>query len=287
MYPANFEYYVAKSIPDAVQLLGQHQDAKLIAGGHSLLPLMKLRLANPPALIDIGRVSELRGIKQEGDALVIGALTTHREIESSRLLHDLCPILPEAASLIGDLQVRNRGTIGGSLSHADPAADLPAVALALGAEIVAVGPKGKRTIKVDDFFQGLFSTDLHSDEVLAEVRVPVQTAGRASAYVKHPHPASRYAVIGVAVAGMVERGNARDVRVGITGASDHAYRATAVESALNGKPLDSESIAAAASHAADGRTMLGDLAASDRFRAHLAEVYTARALHILRGRLNK
>ncbi len=285
MYPGKFDYHVANSVPEAVQLLGQYQDAKLIAGGHSLLPLMKLRLANPAVLIDIGRVRELRGIQQQGDVLSIGALTTHHEIESSALLQETCPILPEAAALIGDLQVRNRGTIGGSLSHADPAADMPAVVLALGAELVVAGPKGNRTIKADDFFQGLMTTALHSDEVLTEIRVPVLGRGRAGAYVKHPHPASRYAVVGVAAVGGLAGGNVQDLRVGITGAGDHAFRAGKVEAALNGKPLTDENIAAAAAHAADGVTLLSDLTASERYRGHLAQVYTQRALTHMRERL--
>ncbi len=285
MYPGKFDYYVAKSVPEALQLLGQYQDAKLLAGGHSLLPLMKLRLANPAVLIDIGRVPELRGIVQQGNVISIGALTTHNEIESSRLLREKCSILPEAAGLIGDLQVRNRGTIGGSLSHADPAADLPAVVLALGAELIVAGPKGKRTIKADDFFQGLMTTAINSDEVLTEIRVPVLERGRPGAYLKEKHPASRYAIVGVAAVASLDRGNGKDVKVAITGASDHAYRAKGVEDALNGKPFDSESIAGAAKSAGNGMTMLSDLAASANYRAHLAEVYTARALNLVRERL--
>ncbi|MGB8647266.1 MAG: xanthine dehydrogenase family protein subunit M [Anaerolineae bacterium] len=285
MYPGKFDYYVATSVPEAIQLLGQHHDAKLLAGGHSLLPLIKLRLANPAVLIDIGRVPELHGIHQQGNVITIGALTTHNDIEMSALLKSHCPILPEAAALIGDMQVRNRGTIGGSLSHADPAADLPAVMLALGAELVVAGPQGTRTIRADDFFQGLFTTALGADEVLTEVRVPVLEKGSASAYVKYPHPASRYAVVGVAAVGSVAGGNAQNMRVGVTGASDHAYRAAGVEAALNGQPFTAENVAAAAAHAADRMMMLGDLAASDTYRAHLAQVYAGRALNALRERL--
>jgi aerobic carbon-monoxide dehydrogenase medium subunit len=286
MYPGKFDYYAASSLQEALQLLGQHQDAKLLAGGHSLLPLMKLRLANPPVLIDIGRVPELRGIQQQGNTISIGALTTHHEIESSPILQERCPILSEAAALIGDLQVRNRGTIGGSLSHADPAADLPAVMLALGAEIVATGPKGQRTIPADDFFKGLMTTALNSDEVLTEIRVPVLQQGWAGAYAKHPHPASRYAVVGVAVTGQLDAGKVKYLHVGITGASDHAYRAKNVESALIGKELNAANIAAASKHAADGMMMMSDLTASEQYRAHLAEVYTQRALRMLDERLN-
>ena len=286
MYPGKFDYYVASSVPDAIQLLGQHQDAKLLAGGHSLLPLMKLRLANPSALVDIGRVPELRGVTLDAGIISIGALTTHFQIESSPLLREKCPILPQAAGLIGDLQVRNRGTLGGSLSHADPAADMPAVVLALGTEIVVAGPKGERTIPADHFFQGLFTTALNSDEVLTKIRVPAMQRGQAGIYLKHPHPASRYAVVGVAVTGSAPGGNARDVRVGVTGVSDHAFRATGVEQAINGQPLTDENIAAAVRRVTEGATVLSDLTASSEFRAHLAEVYAGRALTQLRERLS-
>lgn len=281
MYPGKFEYYRAKSVSEAVALLGQHKDSKLIAGGHSLLPLMKLRLANPAALIDIGRVKELRGIR-DGDMISIGALTTHYEIESSELLQEKCPLLPEAASMIGDLQVRNRGTIGGSLSHADPAADMPAVMLALGAQLVVTGPKGARTINADDFFTGVMQTALADNEILTEVRVPAMKHG---AYVKYPHPASRYAVVGVAVVGTEKNNKADMVRIGITGASAHAYRPMTSEMMMNGKTLATATIEEAAKHAADGVTMNSDLVASASYRAHLVVVYTKRALMKLRERM--
>jgi aerobic carbon-monoxide dehydrogenase medium subunit len=286
MFSAPFDYYAAASLPEAISLLGQHQDAKLIAGGHSLLPLMKLRLANPPALIDIGKVPELRGIRQDGNMISIGALTTHTAIATSPILRESCPILPEAAALIGDLQVRNRGTLGGSLSHADPAADMPAVMLALGAEIVATGAKGTRTIRADDFFTGLFTTTLAADEVLTQINVPAMAEGQAGVYVKHPHPASRYAVVGVAVVGSATGGNASGVRIGVTGAADHAYRARASEDAINGQSLHAATIQAAAAHAAEGTMMLNDLTASAEYRAHLVQVYTRRALRKLDERLN-
>ncbi len=285
MYPAKFEYIPASSVNEAVALLGQHKDAKLIAGGHSLLPLMKLRLANPAVLVDIGRVKELRGIREDGGALAIGALTTHNEIANSTLLQDKCPILREAANMIGDLQVRNRGTIGGSLSHADPAADLPAVMLALGAQMVVTGPKGSRAINADDFFTGLFQTALANHEVLTEVRVPVMASHWAGAYVKHPHPASRFAVVGVAAVGMAKDGKADMVRLGITGASTHAYRPMMTEMMVNGRTLDSDTIMGAAQKAADGVEMNSDLVASATYRAHLVVVYTQRALKMLRSRL--
>lgn len=172
MYSAPFEYQAPQTINETIALLSQNKDAKLLAGGHSLLPLMKLRLAHPSMLIDIGRIKELSGIRDLGDWIALGALTTHTQVEWSELVREHCPVMSAAASLIGDMQVRNRGTIGGSLAHSDPAADYPAVILALAAEIDAIGPKGKRTIKAEDFFKGLLTTALNSDEVITEVRVP-------------------------------------------------------------------------------------------------------------------
>src|SRR5512140_3569794 len=172
MFPSKFEYYAPATVQEAVTLLSKNQDAKLLAGGHSLLPAMKIRLANPAVLVDIGKIPDLRGIKVSADGITIGALTTHAMIASSKEIAARCPALHEAAALIGDLQVRNRGTVGGSLSHADPGADYPAVMLALGAEMKAVGPQGERTIKADDFFTGLLTTALKPDEVLTEIRIP-------------------------------------------------------------------------------------------------------------------
>jgi len=199
MYPAQFEYHKAGSVKEALDLLAKHKDdAKVLAGGHSLLPAMKLRLAQPKHVIDIGKISSLSGVKEEGGTLVIGALTTHYAIESSAVLKSKCPLMPEVAGHIGDPMVRNMGTLGGSLAHADPAADWPAAVIALGAEMVAEGPKGKRTIKIDDFFKGLLTTALADDEILTEIRVPAAAASVKSAYAKFPHPASRFAVVGVA-----------------------------------------------------------------------------------------
>ncbi len=280
MFPAPFDYYTASTLPEAIALLGQHKDAKLLAGGHSLLPLMKMRLAKPPALIDIGKVKELTGIRDLGEQLAFGALTTHAQVQYSELVREECPVLSYAASLIGDMQVRNRGTMGGSLAHADPAADYPAVMLALGAELDAVGPKGKRTIKIDDFFKGLFTTALNSDEVLTEIRVPkTNRAGIGAGYEELPHPASRYAVVGVAVWLKLDGNKVADARVGVTGATDHAVRATKVENALRGNVLDHKLEDSASQLAADGITCLGDLYASPDYRAHLVSVYAKRALY--------
>src|SRR3989441_6515735 len=199
MYPAAFEYHAPTSVRDALGLIGRFKDdAKVLAGGHSLVPMMKLRLAQPKHVIDLRKVTGLAGIKEEGGAIVIGAMTTHWQMESSSLLKSKCPILSETASVIGDPQVRNLGTTGGSVAHADPAADQPATMIALGVELVCEGPKGRRTVKVDDWFQGLMSTAVGEDEILVEMRVPAWPAGSGGAYFKFPHPASRFAVVGAA-----------------------------------------------------------------------------------------
>jgi carbon-monoxide dehydrogenase medium subunit len=279
MYPASFEYHRAATVEEAVGLLTRYKDdAKLLAGGHSLVPMMKLRLAQPKHLIDIGRVHGLAGIREEGGHFVIGALTTHFAVESSAAVRQKCPMLSEAAALIGDPQVRNYGTIGGSVAHADPAADWPAVLLALGGELRAVGPKGARTIKVDDFFKDLFTTALGPDEVLTEIRIPAGGHGGA-AYMKHPHPASRFAVAGVAAAIALDgSGKCTGARVGITGVGSHAVRAKGVEAALTGKALDATTIAAASQKAAEGIDINADLQGSVEYKAHLTRVYTRRAL---------
>jgi len=279
MYPASFEYHRAASVEEAVGLLTRYKDdAKLLAGGHSLIPMMKLRLAQPKHLIDIGRVGGLSGIKEEGGHFAIGALTTHYAVESNAAIHKKCVVLSEAAALIGDPQVRNYGTMGGSIAHADPAADWPAIMLALGAEVKAVGPKGARTIKIDDFFKDLFTTALHADEILTEIHVPTGGHGGA-AYMKHPHPASRFAVCGVAAAVSLDgSGKCTAARVGITGVGSHAVRAKGVEAALTGKALDAATIQAAAQKAADGIEINADLQGSVEYKAHLTRVYTRRAL---------
>jgi len=285
MYPAAFDYHRPASLEEAVGLLAKHgDDAKLLAGGHSLIPLMKLRLAQPKHVVDIGRIGALSGIREDGSAVVIGALTTHYAVESSASLKAKCPMLTEAAALIGDPQVRNLGTIGGSLAHADPAADWPAVILALGAEIRAVGPKGARTIKADDFFKDLLTTALAPDEILSEIRIPVPPAGTGAVYVKHPHPASRFAVVGVAAVLTVSGGTCQRASVAITGVGAKATRAKGVEAALAGKPLDGASIGAAAEKAADGIEINADLQGSVEYKAHLTRVYTRRALEAAAAR---
>lgn len=287
MYPAPFEYFAPESVDDAVALLARHgEDAKLLAGGHSLLPLLKLRVARPAQLIDLRRIAFLSGIRREGEELVIGAMTTHSTLATSRQVQMTLPILAEAASQIGDQQVRNRGTIGGSLAHADPAADLPAVALATDARIGAVGPRGLRTIPADRFFVGLLTTALAPDEVLLEVRIAIPEAGTGSAYSKHPHPASRYAIVGVAASITLERGGKTisQARVALTGLGDHAIRALAVEKILIGAPPDAETLHAAASAIADAVEPGVDLQGGPEYKVNLARVHAERALTLAAAR---
>jgi len=280
MIPAQFDYLVPATLDEAVALLAQYPDeAKILAGGHSLIPAMKLRLAQPQILIDIGRLKDLSYIREEGGQIRIGAMTTHYQIESSDRLREICPLLPETASHIGDVQVRNKGTIGGSLAHADPAADWPAAILALGAEIVAVTAQGERVIKADDFFVDLFTTALRAGEILREIRCRAPQGRFGQAYMKVHQPASGFAVVGVAV--NLTRGAdgaCESATVGITGVASKAYRAHGVEKALVGSSLSAQDTAAAAGHAADGVDINADLFASAEYRRQLAEVYTRRAI---------
>ena len=281
MIPAPFEYHAPSSVKEAIGLLERYgDDAKLLAGGHSLLPIMKFRLAQPKVIVDIGRIPGLDKIEVKGSTVTIGALVTHDAVEQSDVLQKQCPLLPETAAVIGDMQVRNRGTIGGSLAHADPAADYPGAILALDGEIVASGPKQDgRVIPAKDFFVEMLTTALASNEVITAVRVPVTAAkGTGTAYLKHPHPASGYAVVGVAVVLQMSGGKCQKAAIGVNGVAGKAYRASAVESALVGKALDEKTVAAAAAHAANGVDVQSDLYASAEFRAHLASVYTKRAV---------
>lgn len=280
MIPQTFEYKKAHSIDEALALLREHGDeAKLLAGGHSLIPLMKLRLSTPELLIDIGGIRELTEIREVDGRIELGALVTHRMIEFSTLLQQKCPVLPEAAALIGDPQVRNKGTIGGSLAHADPAADYPAVMLALEAEIEAAGPDGSRTISARTFFQGLFTTALQTGEMLTRVRVPVMPPRSGAAYFKFPNPASRYAVVGVAAfVKLAPDDTCAEVRIGITGAAAVPFRATSAEKRLVGKPIDDRPLVAALEDLVDADDLLSDLAATAEYRAHLCHVLTRRAL---------
>jgi len=279
MYSANFEYYRANSAAEAVQLLKAHPGAKLLAGGHSLLPQMKLRVAQPPALIDISRIGALAGITVEGDQLKIGAGTTHNTLATSAVVREHCPILAEAASLIGDQQVRNRGTIGGSLAHADPAADMPTVMLALGATLTVLGPKGSRSLSAADFETDMFTTALAEDEVLISISVPSMGSGTGGAYAKHDHPASGYAVVGVAAIVMLKDGKCSGASLAVGGATPKPVSATAAAAALKGQALSAENIAAAAAKVAGAISdPLSDYYASGEYRTHLATVLAKRAL---------
>ena len=280
MIPAVFDYQAPTTIDEALSLLAANPDeAKILAGGHSLIPAMKLRLAQPGMLVDIGRIKDLAYIREEGDQIAIGAMTTHYQIESSALLQKICPLLPDCASHIGDVQVRNKGTIGGSVAHSDPAGDWPAAIIALNAQMVLVGANGERTIKADDFFVDLLTTALTPGEILREIRVPKPSGRFAHAYQKVRHPASGFAVVGIAVAiRLAADGSCETAGIGVTGVASKAYRATVVEAALKGQKLNAETIAQAAAHATDGVDANSDLYASEDYRRHLAQVYTRRAL---------
>ena len=279
MIPGSFEYFAPTALDEALSLLQEHgDDAKVLAGGHSLIPTMKLRLAEPAVIIDIGRIGGLKGISESDGKLVIGALTTHHELESSDLVQQKVPLLAQTAAEIGDVQVRNKGTIGGSLAHADPAADWPAAILALDADIQIAGPNGERTVKATDFFQGLFETDLGDDEILTAIHVSIPDANTKGTYLKLHQVASGFALAGVAVVLTKSGDTCQSVAVGITGVSDAPYRASSVESDLTGAALTAENIAAAAEKAVDGIDALEDIHASQAYRQNLAKVYTRRAI---------
>jgi carbon-monoxide dehydrogenase medium subunit len=277
MISTAFEYDRATSIDDALaKLQGANGAGKLIAGGHSLVPLMKLRLSEPKVLIDIARIPGLSGIRERDGKIVIGAGTVHQDVASSALLRQHCPVVAETAATIGDPQVRNRGTLGGSLAHADPSADYPAVMLAVDAEIHLKGPKGWRVVKAPDFFQGLFTVDLATDEIIAGVQfAPV----RAAAYAKLRQRASHFAIVGVAAALDVSQGVIRSARIGLTGAASHATRLTNVEEALAGQALSRNAIGAASRLAGAGlEDVNSDIHASEEYRRAMIPVFTRRAL---------
>jgi carbon-monoxide dehydrogenase medium subunit len=280
MFPGPFDYVAASSVEEAISLLQKHgEDAKLLAGGHSLLPMMKLRLATPGVLVDIGRIPGLAGVQAANGTITLGALTTYTALMDSRELAAACPLLGEAAAQVGDMQVRNRGTVGGSAAHADPAADMPAALLALDATFTARGSGGERTIVAADFFQGLFTTALDPQEVLTRISLSRPAARTGMAYEKFRNPASGYAIVGVAaVASLGGDGTLSDVRVAITGAGAQPVRATAVEDALRGKAPDAAALAAASEHAAEGLQLMSDIHASEAYREHLTRVYARRAL---------
>ncbi len=279
MYPNRFEYFAPASLEEALSLLSTYQDeAKLLAGGQSLLSLMKLRLANPKYLVDLGRIADLNYIRKDGDAIVIGALTTYAEIHGSDLLRKNCALLPKTASVVGDVQVRNRGTIGGSLAHADPAGDLPAAIVALDAQIKAVSPRRQRWLEADEFFLGFLTTALEPDEIVTEIRLPVLKETN-TAYLKAARTKSGFAIAGIAVCLKLDSGGSvADVAVAVTGVGDKAYRARNVENALKGKKPEIRLIEQAASGVVDGIDVTENINGTKEYRSHLARVYTVRAI---------
>ena len=289
MIPAAFDYIVPQTLDEALRALAAHgEDAKLLAGGQSLLPLLKLRLAHPKLLIDLTRVPGLSAIRRESDKIVVGALATHYKIESSPLLKKSCLLLPETARTIGDVQVRNLGTIGGSLAHADPSGDWPAAILALGGELTLRGPTGERQLKAEEFFVGALTTAIEPNEILTEIRVPVLQRRCGSAYLKMAQQASGFAIVGVAVALKVDaKGRCEEIGIGVTGLGDKPFRARAVEERLRGNKLTPKLIAASAAQVADGIKPLEDLHAAGPFRAHLARVYAARAIRAAAQRFGR
>lgn len=277
MISTAFEYSRATSVNDALaKLRAANGEAKLIAGGHSLIPVMKFRLSAPKMLIDIGRIPELSGIRQQDGRIEIGAGTVHHDVATSTLLRQNCPVIADTAASIGDPQVRNRGTLGGSLAHSDPSADYPAVMLALDADIHLVGLSGSRVVKASDFFLGLFTVDLGADEIIVAVRfAPLRSA----AYAKLYQRASHFAIVGVAAALEVDNGTIRAARIGVTGAGSHATRLTDVENALAGKPASAATISAAIATAGSSMEDLNaDLHASSEYRRAMIPVFTERAL---------
>ena len=278
MIPAAFDYVAPTTVDDAVRALAEAgEDAKVIAGGQSLLPVLRMRLAAPSKLIDLGKVAELRGIREDGDSIVIGAMTTHYDVQRDPLVAEHAALLAEATNTVADPQVRHRGTFGGSLAHADPAGDLLAPALALDAELVVSGMDGRRTVAAADFFTDFFTTSLRPGEILVEVRVPKKT-GWTAHYEKFNRVAQAWSIVAVAAAVRVEGGSIAEVRVGLTNMAATPVRATAVERALVGQPATAEAINAAAQHAAEGTSPTADGNADAEFRQHLARVLTSRAV---------
>jgi carbon-monoxide dehydrogenase medium subunit len=277
MYPPNFDYYRAGSVAEAIALLDQHRGAKLLAGGHSLIPAMNLRLDDPGVLIDVGRISELKGITAANGSVRIGALTTHAAIAASG---EVPQLLSEAAGMIGDPQVRNRGTIGGNISHADPASDLPTVLTALEATIHITGASGNRTVAAPEFFTGLFETALGDGEIVTAIEVTTPGSGSGSAYAKLFNPASRYCMVGAAAVLTANGGNCTAASVAVGGLTTHATKAPSVEAALVGQALNGDTIAAAADAIQNdlGDDILGDIHASADYRQAMANIYLKRAL---------
>jgi aerobic carbon-monoxide dehydrogenase medium subunit len=277
--PAEFTYHRPTNVEEAVSLLADLDEARPLAGGHSLLPAMKIRFSTPLALVDLRSIHGLDWIERDGDGIQIGALATHASVAASQVVRDDCPVLAQTAALIGDPQVRNRGTIGGSLAHADPGADYPTVVKALGATVTAVGPDGSREIAADDFFTGIFTTALEPAELVTSVRVPVTESGTGGAYLKHKHPASGYAVAAVAAVVSVDGGTCSRARVVIGGVTGVPVEAREAAASVEGSAVSDEAIAAASAQVAGALgDAIGDPYASAEYRTHLATVLARRAL---------
>jgi aerobic carbon-monoxide dehydrogenase medium subunit len=287
MIPNNFEYFAPKTIEEALMLIDKYgEDCKILSGGHSLIPVLKLRLAAPAVIIDIGRIGELKTIEVDGGAIRIGGNVTHAKIAADAELKRNCPLLCETASQIGDQQVRNRGTIGGSLAHADPAADWPAAILALDAKIVARSSSGERVIEASDFFIDVMTSAIEPNEIVTEVRVPMPAQPNRGIYLKVPQSASGFAVVGVAAQIRIAGGSCEDVGIGVTGLAPTAFRAASVEAALRGRTLDESTVSAAAARAdAEVEDAMEDIHASGDYRRHLARVYVRRAVQAAAARM--
>lgn len=276
MIPASFNYKKASSVEEALQMLDD--DAQILGGGHSLIPALKLRLNAPGTLVDISKIDSIKNISDNEKSITIGGGVTHAAIANSAVLAEHCPMMVQAAKEIGDIQVRNCGTIGGSIAHADPAADWPAVLLAADANVIIQGKDGKKTIDIDQFFKGFYETALEEGKIITGISIPKTAFNQHSVYVKFKQPASRFAIVGCAAAADMSGGTINVVRIGITGVSESAYRPMAAENSLKGQPLNSDAIESAIVNITDGVSVMGDHYASEKYRTHLAHVYVKRAL---------
>jgi len=284
MIPAAFDYARPSTIDEALQAIAAGgEDVKILAGGQSLIPVMRLRLAAPSTVVDLGRVSELRGVRDDGDAIVIGAMTTHSDVLEDPLIEQHAPLIAAATETVADRQVRHRGTFGGALAHADPAGDLPAVALALDAEFVIAGPNGRRTVPARDFFVDYLTTALEDGELLVEVRIPKLSGEWGMHYEKFNRVAQAWSIVAVAAAVRRENGHIAEARIGLTNMGPTPLRATAAEQALAGAAASAEAVAEAASHAAEGTDPTSDLNGQADYRQHLAQVLTRRAVSAAAG----
>ena len=278
MYTEKFDYIKASSIEEAISLKLENRDSSLLAGGHSLIPAMKLRLSTPKKLIDISGIELLKKIYKDGEHVIIGSLCTHKQLAESDIIQSNCPALSDAASVIGDPHVRNKGTIGGAIAHSDPQADYPGAILALNATIVVMGTSGEREIAVDNYFTGLWETALEDDEILTEIRIPISTMNANSCYLKFPQPASRYPYVGCAISINCSNSNCNDIRVGLSGVGEFAFRDKGVEDSMRGETINETSIKNASSKATEGRNVLNDSFVSEEYRRAMAKVFVKRAI---------